>query len=53
MRQARVRTELENRGVDGSRIIFTTPLLTEDYLARSALADLFLDTPFYTGPQTF
>jgi predicted O-linked N-acetylglucosamine transferase (SPINDLY family) len=45
-----IRKEANARGVDGSRVLFAGRVLPEQYLARYACADLFLDTfPFNAG----
>jgi len=45
-----IRKEAAARGVDGTRILFAGRVLPEQYLARYACADLFLDTfPFNAG----
>jgi predicted O-linked N-acetylglucosamine transferase (SPINDLY family) len=42
--------EAETRGIEKSRLIFARRVSPEDYLARYAIADLFLDTfPFNAG----
>jgi len=51
--RANIKTELEKRGIDSSRIIFAQRLeLMEDHLARYVLADLFLDTHPYNAHTT-
>jgi predicted O-linked N-acetylglucosamine transferase (SPINDLY family) len=48
--EANLRKEAEKLGVDGSRLIFAPRVAPENYLARFAAADLFLDTfPFNAG----
>jgi predicted O-linked N-acetylglucosamine transferase (SPINDLY family) len=48
-----IKIEFEKRGIVSSRIIFAPKLdLMEDYLARYALADLFLDTYSYNAHTT-
>ena len=48
--EANLRREAEQRGVDGSRLVFAGRVSPENYLARYACADLFLDTfPFNAG----
>ncbi len=48
-----IRTEFENRNIDSSRIIFAGRVDSMgDYLARYALADLFLDTHPYGAHTT-
>jgi len=51
--EANLRREAEARGVDPSRIVFA-PIVptTEEYMARLALADLFLDTLPYNAHTT-
>jgi predicted O-linked N-acetylglucosamine transferase (SPINDLY family) len=45
-----LRSEAEMRGIDRSRLIFTSRVSPEDYLARYLVADLFLDSfPFNAG----
>lgn len=39
-----LRAEARQRGIDPSRLVFAGRLLTDEHLARHALADLFLDT---------
>ncbi|MFM8609267.1 MAG: hypothetical protein ACKOCJ_02220 [Burkholderiaceae bacterium] len=47
--RANLQREALARGVDASRLVFAQRALPEDYLARYALADLFLDTFPFTG----
>jgi predicted O-linked N-acetylglucosamine transferase (SPINDLY family) len=48
--EANLRTEAQKRGIDGARLYFANRVSPQDYLARYALADLFLDTfPFNAG----
>ncbi len=48
--QENIRKEAAARGVDGSRLLFADRVSPENYLARYACADLFLDTfPFNAG----
>jgi predicted O-linked N-acetylglucosamine transferase (SPINDLY family) len=48
-----LRREAQSRGVDGKRIVFAKLVPTvEEYLARMALADLFLDTSPYKAHTT-
>jgi predicted O-linked N-acetylglucosamine transferase (SPINDLY family) len=48
--EANLRTEAQARGVDPGRLFFAGRVLPHDYLARYAVADLFLDTfPFNAG----
>lgn len=48
--QANLRREAEVRGVDPARLIFAGRVAPENYLARYAVADLFLDSfPFNAG----
>lgn len=48
--QANLIREAEARGVEKSRLVFAARVLPEDYLARYAIIDLFLDTfPFNAG----
>lgn len=49
---ANLRREAVARGVEGGRLVFARPLPLEDYLARYALADLFLDTLPYNAGAT-
>jgi predicted O-linked N-acetylglucosamine transferase (SPINDLY family) len=45
-----LRREARARGVESDRIIFASRVAPHDYLARYAIADLFLDTfPFNAG----
>jgi predicted O-linked N-acetylglucosamine transferase (SPINDLY family) len=45
-----LRNEAKNRDIDPSRLIFASRTSTEHYLARFAVADLFLDSfPFNAG----
>ena len=45
--------EAQQRGIDATRIIFAQRVpLTEDYLARNRMADLFLDTLPYNAHST-
>ena len=50
--KSNLQREAEQRGVDPSRLIFTTRLSTEDHLARHRLADLFLDTFNFNAHST-
>lgn len=48
--EANLRKEAQARGIDQSRLVFAGRVLPEHYLARYAVADLFLDTfPFNAG----
>ncbi len=48
--EGNLRREARKRGVEESRLIFATRVLPEQYLARYAIADLFLDSfPFNAG----
>ena len=48
--QENIRKEAAARGVDGARLLFADRVSPENYLARYACADLFLDTfPFNAG----
>jgi protein O-GlcNAc transferase len=48
-----LRREAERRGVSAERLIFAPRVqLSEDYLARIRLADLFLDTLYYNAHAT-
>jgi predicted O-linked N-acetylglucosamine transferase (SPINDLY family) len=48
--EANLRREAAARGIDGSRLYFAPRVSPENYLARYAAADLFLDTfPFNAG----
>lgn len=48
--EANLRREAETRGIEAQRLIFASRVSPEDYLARYAVADLFLDTfPFNAG----
>jgi len=48
--EANLRREASARGIDGARLVFAPRAQPEDYLARFAVADLFLDTyPFNAG----
>jgi predicted O-linked N-acetylglucosamine transferase (SPINDLY family) len=48
--QENIRKEAATRGVDGTRLLFADRVSPENYLARYACADLFLDTfPFNAG----
>lgn len=48
--QANLQREAKARGIDTKRLIFAERAWPEEYLARYALADLFLDTfPFNAG----
>lgn len=48
--EANLRREAQLRGIDADRLYFAPRVLPEDYLARYAVADLFLDTfPFNAG----
>jgi predicted O-linked N-acetylglucosamine transferase (SPINDLY family) len=48
--QENIRQEAAARGVDSSRLVFADRVSPDDYLARYACADLFLDTfPFNAG----
>ena len=51
--KANIATEFEMRGIDSNRIIFAQRVeLMADHLARSSLADLFLDTHPYNAHTT-
>jgi predicted O-linked N-acetylglucosamine transferase (SPINDLY family) len=48
--EANLRKEAEQRGIDGSRLVFATRTWPEMFLARLSMADLFLDSfPFNAG----
>lgn len=48
--EANLRKEAQARGIDPQRLYFAPRVLPHDYLARYAVADLFLDTfPFNAG----
>lgn len=48
--QANLIREAEARGIEKNRLVFAARVLPEDYLARYAIIDLFLDTfPFNAG----
>lgn len=48
--EANLRREAQARGIEASRLIFASRVAPENYLARYALADLFLDSfPFNAG----
>ena len=47
-----LRSEAEKRGLEASRLIFAEKIPHEDYLARYALADLYLDTLIYNAGST-
>ncbi|MDR7308530.1 tetratricopeptide repeat protein [Rhodoferax saidenbachensis] len=48
--EANLRIEAQRRGIDPGRLYFAGRVLPPDYLARYAVADLFLDTfPFNAG----
>lgn len=48
--EANLRKEAQARGIDPGRLYFAGRVLPHDYLARYAVADLFLDTfPFNAG----
>ena len=48
--EANLRKEAETSGIDSARLYFAGRVLPPDYLARYAVADLFLDTfPFNAG----
>jgi predicted O-linked N-acetylglucosamine transferase (SPINDLY family) len=50
--QSNLRSEAEARGVDASRLVFSPRVGVQDYLARLAACDLFLDTLPYNGGTT-
>jgi protein O-GlcNAc transferase len=50
--QDNLRREAQERGVDGSRIVFGGPLPQAHHLARLRLADVFLDTWPYNAHTT-
>lgn len=50
--EPRIYLEAESRGVDRSRIIFTDVAPKDVHIKRSALADLFLDTPMCNAHTT-
>jgi protein O-GlcNAc transferase len=47
-----LRREAEARGIAADRIIFTRKIGKARHLARQSLADLFLDTRYYTSHTT-
>ena len=47
-----LRAEAQNRGVDGTRLVFAKRVSPEDHLARQRAADLFLDTLPYNAHTT-
>ncbi|SEH04844.1 Uncharacterised protein [Candidatus Venteria ishoeyi] len=47
-----LRSEAQNRGVDPQRLIFAPKKPLAEHLARTALADLFLDTLIYNAHTT-
>lgn len=47
-----LRAEAKKRGIEPERIIFATKLPQDEYLARYALADLYLDTLIYNAGST-
>jgi len=48
--EANLRKEAGTRGVEQNRLVFATRVAPENYLARYAVADLFLDSfPFNAG----
>jgi predicted O-linked N-acetylglucosamine transferase (SPINDLY family) len=49
---ANLRREAANRGVDAGRLVFAGFVSLQDYLARFAMADLFLDTLPYNAGAT-
>jgi predicted O-linked N-acetylglucosamine transferase (SPINDLY family) len=50
--QVNLKREAEARGIAGDRIIFTKKIGKARHLARQRLADLFLDTRYYTSHTT-
>ena len=50
--QVNLKREAEARGIAGDRIIFTKKIAKARHLARQRLADLFLDTRYYTSHTT-
>ncbi len=50
--RANLQREAMARGVDAARLVFATRAAPADYLARYALADLFLDTFPFNGGTT-
>ena len=50
--QENLRREAGLRGVDGARLVFAPRALPPDYLARYAVADLFLDAYPFNGGTT-
>jgi predicted O-linked N-acetylglucosamine transferase (SPINDLY family) len=51
--KANIKIEFQNRGIDPKRIVFAKKLESmTDYLARYALADVFLDTHPYNAHTT-
>lgn len=50
--EANLRREASMRGVDPARLVFARYVAPEEHLARSALADLFLDTHPYGAHTT-
>lgn len=49
---ANLRREAVARGIDASRLVFATRMLSADHLARHRCADLFLDTLPYNAHTT-
>ncbi|MEO0935973.1 MAG: TIGR03032 family protein, partial [Cyanobacteria bacterium J06641_2] len=47
-----LRSEAQKRGCDPNRLIFAEKIPHEEYLARHALADLYLDTLIYNAGST-
>lgn len=47
-----LRAEAKQRGVNPDRLVFASKISHEDYLARYALADLYLDTFVYNAGST-
>jgi protein O-GlcNAc transferase len=50
--EANLRREAQSRGIAAERIIFTSKIAKARHLARQRLADLFLDTRYYTSHTT-
>ena len=47
-----LRAEAQKRGLEASRLVFAEKIPHEEYLARYALADLYLDTLIYNAGST-
>ena len=50
--EKKLRDEIEKRGIEASRLIFSTQVPLDEHITRHKLADLFLDTFTYNAHST-